>query len=265
MKISIFRQIIYSLLFIFSTFLVSPAFAYDSDVSISPVIENSAPLETSGGVGSSSDVPDVPSSSSSSSQSYALELIASVVWIAHKCYLLIGLCLILAGLYSLKLWADQPGRTSVYKPLIMIGVGILMFSMLDTVTTTMNTLRGEKSGVCFVADSDLTAKLSSKSSCWDTAQSELSGATADRINKIGDTTTTEKLLEYLQIFFALAQAIGYVYFGIAVHGLYKLSHGSNRDGPYKSLVVMIASALIIDLPHTAVGIFNILKALGVNI
>ncbi|WP_147480969.1 hypothetical protein [Pseudomonas caricapapayae] len=265
MKITIFRKIIYALLFLFSTLLSIHVFADDSDVTITPVTENSAPIETSGGVGSSSDIPDVPSSSTSSSQSHALELIASVVWIVHKFYLLIGLCLILSGLYSIRLWADQPGKFPIKTPLIMIGVGILMFSMLDTVTTTMNTLRGETTGVCFVADSDLTTKLSSKNSCWDTAQSELSGATADRINKIGDTTTTEKLLEYLQIFFALAQAIGYVYFGIAVYGLYKLSHGSNREGPSKSLVIMAASALIIDLPHTAVIFINTLKLLGVNI
>ncbi|WP_190291453.1 hypothetical protein, partial [Pseudomonas savastanoi] len=203
--------------------------------------------------------------STATSKSYALKLIASVIWVVHKCYLLIGLILILSGLYSLKLWADQPGKTSLKIPLFMVCVGVLMFSMLDTVSTTMNTLRGEVTGVCFVTDSDLTAMLSSNNACWDNAQSELSGATADRINKIGDTATTEKLLEYLQIFCALAQAIGYIYFGIAVYGLYKLSHGSNRDGPYKSLIVMVASCLIIDLPHTAVVFIDMLKALGVNI
>lgn len=276
MKSSIFRQIIYAILIFISFTLFNTAFADDSGVIVTPQPETSTPftpgdttyaapdslstpLITSGGIGSSSDP------STTASKSYALQLIASVIWVVHKCYLLIGLILILAGLYSLKLWADQPGKTSLKTPLFMIFVGILMFSMLDTVTTTLNTIRGETTGVCFVADSDLTAKLSSKNSCWDTAQSELSGATADRINKIGDTTTTDKLLEYLQIFFALAQAIGYVYFGIAVYGLYKLSQGSNRDGPYKSLVIMIASCLIIDLPHTAVIFINMLKALGVNI
>lgn len=263
MKSSIFRQIIYAILLSISFTLFTTAFADDSGVIVIPQPETSSPIQHTGGLGTSSDTPDV--SASTASKSYALELIASLVWVVHKCYLLIGLILILAGLYSLKLWADQPGKTSLKTPLFMIFVGILMFSMLDTVTTTLNTIRGETTGVCFVADSDLTAKLSSKNSCWDTAQSELSGATADRINKIGDTTTTDKLLEYLQIFFALAQAIGYVYFGIAVYGLYKLSQGSNRDGPYKSLVIMIASCLIIDLPHTAVIFINMLKALGVNI
>ncbi|WP_195758985.1 hypothetical protein [Pseudomonas syringae] len=263
MKSSIFRQIIYAILLSISFTLFTTAFADDSGVIVIPQPETSSPIQHTGGLGTSSDTPDV--SVSTASKSYALQLIASVIWVVHKCYLLIGLILILSGLYSLKLWSDQPGKTSIKTPIIMIFVGVLMFSMLDTVTTTLNTIRGEKAGVCFVADSDLTAKLSSKSSCWDTAQSELSGATADRINKIGDTSTTEKLLEYLQIFCALAQAIGYVYFGIAVHGLYKLSQGSNRDGPYKSLIIMAASCLIIDLPHTAVVFIDMLKALGVNI
>ncbi|WP_189659066.1 hypothetical protein [Pseudomonas amygdali] len=256
MKLSIFRQIIYAILLSISFTLFTSAFADDSGV-----ITYAAP-EASIDTGTTYAPQDA---STATSKSYALKLIASVIWVVHKCYLLIGLILILSGLYSLKLWADQPGKTSLKIPLFMVCVGVLMFSMLDTVSTTMNTLRGEVTGVCFVTDSDLTAMLSSNNACWDNAQSELSGATADRINKIGDTATTEKLLEYLQIFCALAQAIGYIYFGIAVYGLYKLSHGSNRDGPYKSLIVMVASCLIIDLPHTAVVFIDMLKALGVNI
>ncbi|OZY40602.1 hypothetical protein CJF43_17345 [Pseudomonas fragi] len=69
----------------------------------------------------------------------------------------------------------------------------------------------------------------------------------------------------MKVIVGLFQAIGFFFFISSIMSLKAVGHGSSRDGYAKPVIILIASALIIDLPHTASMIMETAKLAGVNL
>lgn len=232
--------------------------ADDSGVITFPV-SDPAPIEHSGGLeGADSTTPTTQSARDAQEA-----LISSLIFAVHAGVVLIGLGTLLSGLYNLKLIADEP-RKSKKGPLIFIFVGVFMLSASQTINTALHTIRGDSTEMCLLTESQLVDKFASNSGCWDTASSEISGALKDRLMDT-DSDAKAKFLENLKTFLLLCQGIGYVYFFIGLNGIKKFADGNSRESWTKPLAVIVFSALIIDLPHTATVFITTLQKLGVSI
>lgn len=233
--------------------------ADDSDVIITPQKDSlSTPLVTTGGLSGET----ASGTTSSSAQSAQDDLISAVIWCFYAGVMLVGAATLLMGFYELRLIAEQNNRNKG-KAIALVLVGFLMFAGSSTLNTTLHTIRGDGTGMCFVSDSQLASKISSGSGCWDTATSEINGVLKDRILQ-EDSDAKTKFLENLRVIIYLFQGLGIIYFFIGLNGLRKFSEGSNRDSYWKNIWIMIFAVLIVDLPHTATVIMEQLQKLGVN-
>ncbi|WP_024666791.1 hypothetical protein [Pseudomonas syringae] len=221
-----------------------------------PLLSN--PLQTSGGLSADSET----GTTSSSAQSAQDDLISSVIWGFYAGVMLVGAIMLLTGFYELRLIAEQNNR-SKGKAVALILVGFLMFSGASSVNTVIHTIRGDGTGMCFVSDSQLIKKLSSSSGCWDTATSEINGVLKEKV-LAEDSDAKTKFLENLKTIVYLFQGLGIIYFFIGLNGLKRIADGTKGDSHWKHLFVIVFSALIIDLPHTATVFLEQLQKMGVN-
>ena len=97
---------------------------------------------------------------------------------------------------------------------------------------------------------------------------EISGLTGElksRIEKLSSGGTAEKFLENIQIIIGIFQIIGLIYFSVGAYGLAQVANGSSKDSGYgKPIITMFASALIVDIPHTAQMAIDTLEKIGIN-
>ncbi|OZY30534.1 hypothetical protein CJF36_21835 [Pseudomonas lundensis] len=68
----------------------------------------------------------------------------------------------------------------------------------------------------------------------------------------------------MKVIVGLFQAIGFFFFISSIMSLKAVGDGS-KHGYAKPFIILIASALIIDLPHTASMIMETAKLAGVNL
>ena len=70
----------------------------------------------------------------------------------------------------------------------------------------------------------------------------------------------EKLKEKLRLLFTLFQVIGVIYFIKAIYMLKEASEGSQQTGYGKIILMIFASALVIDMPHTIDMLINTIQS-----
>lgn len=268
MKYLSLRNIIYSLsLFVFSLISI-PAFADTTYGASDPL--STSPLVTSGGLGTSSDIP-TDTSTAGSALSKREQLVSTGIMIVQKSATLSGLIILVATFLRITRYANASGtqnRPSIASIYVFAISGIMLFSYNSTLGTFITTISGQSGdGVCYVVEAPNTnVKLNSLSNCWSDASSEISGALATSVNKIsGNSDAMTEFSDNVKIGVGLLQMIGFMFFCFSVHSLVEVGKGSARHGYFKPSVMLIASSLIVDLPHTAEIILSTLKSVGVTI
>ena len=97
---------------------------------------------------------------------------------------------------------------------------------------------------------------------------EVSGLTGElkaRIEKLSSGSTAESFLGNIQIIIGLFQIIGLIYFAVGAYGIAQVANGSSKESGYgKPIITMFASALIVDIPHTAMMAIETLEKIGIN-
>lgn len=190
------------------------------------------------------------------------EIIVAVHKLVYYFGFLIGIILMISAGLKMKAASDNTGQNS-NKSIIYISLlaGVLMMNSSSTLSTYIATLLGSDSGHCFVLDSTQSAA----ENCWSAESSGLTGKLKNRVEKLSNSEVAATFMKNINIIVGMLQVIGFIYFFVGVYGLVQVSNGSSRDGGYgKPIVTMIASALIVDIPHTAEMAINTLEKIGVN-
>lgn len=287
MKYTSLKHLIYSVGLTLTFLIAAPAFADDSGVTTFPQPDtgsidtgttsygapdplSTSPLVTSGGLGTSSDS-SVGTGTTVDALTQREKLVARGIWLMQKVATFSGMLILVALYLRVAQFANAQGtqnRPSVASLYVYAIAGIMLFSYNSTLGTLITTISGESGdGVCYVVEApDTTAKLNSLSNCWSDASSEVSGALAANASKIsGDSNVMTEFSENVKVGVGLLQLIGFMFFCFSVHSLVEIGKGTARHGYFKPSVMLIASCLIVDLPHTAVLILATLKSVGVTI
>lgn len=285
MKHTSLKHLIYSVSLTLTFLIAAPAFADDSGVITyaqpdtgtidtgttsyaAPDSLSTSPLVTSGGLGTSSDSA-VGTGTTVSALTQREKLVATGIWLMQQAARFSGLIILVALYLRITQYANAQGtqqRPSVASLYIYAIAGIMLFSYNSTLGTLITTISGQSGdGVCYVVEAPDATKLNSLSNCWSDASSEISGALAANASKIsGESNVMTEFSENVKVGVGLLQMIGFMFFFFAVHSLVEIGKGSSRQGYFKPSVMLIASCLIVDLPHTAVMILATLKSVGVT-
>lgn len=190
------------------------------------------------------------------------EVIVSIHKLVTVVSFMIGLALLVSAGYKMKVAADTNGPQS-NKAIIIISLlaGALMINSSSALSTYIVTMLGSDSGHCFILDQSQSVATG----CWSANDSGLTGDLKSRIERLSSGGTAEKFMENIEVIVGIFQVIGFIYFLVGAYGLVQVANGSSRDGGYgKPIITMIASALIVDIPHTAEMAITTLENIGVN-
>lgn len=205
-------------------------------------------------------------SNNSSSIAAREKTIANLFWATTQIGRLIGICVLMAGFYRMRLKAEMGpngniSQTSIY---IYVIVGFLFISFSSTLSSLVATFLGDSGSACFILNDAIEKATLNSGTCWDASSSELTGTLMDRVTKMSSASTAQEFLDNIRVIIGLFQLIGFIYFFVGLYGLVQVSKGTARNGYFKPIIIIVASTLIVDLPHTAEMFLNTLKEIGVN-
>lgn len=188
-----------------------------------------------------------------------VELISANLGLIKLVIFLIGFILLVSGGYKLRLLAEQDSKVGKGVPLVYLIVGAVLMNITLAIGVFGNTYF--KAGdFCFVVSEGAI-----NNACMNTEVSGLTGELKARIEKLSSGGTAEKFLENIQIIIGLFQIIGLIYFAVGAYGIAQVSNGSSKESGYgKPIITMFASALIVDIPHTAMMAIETLEKIGIN-
>ncbi|WP_339231805.1 hypothetical protein MHH62_20855 [Pseudomonas sp. FSL L8-0168] len=188
-----------------------------------------------------------------------VEMISANIGLIKLVIFLIGFIVFVSGCYKLKLLSDQDGKMGKSVPLIYVIVGAVLMNVTLAIGVFGNTYF--KAGdFCFVVEEGAI-----NNACMNTEISGLTGELKSRIEKLSSGGTAEKFLENIQIIIGIFQIVGLIYFSVGAYGIAQVSNGSSKESGYgKPIITMFASALIVDIPHTAQMAINTLHDIGIN-
>jgi hypothetical protein len=188
-----------------------------------------------------------------------VEMISGYIGLIKLVVFLIGFIVFISGAYKLILLTEQGGKMAKGVPLMFIIVGSIMMNLTTSIGVFGNTYF--KAGDFFFVVSEGAIN----NACMNTEISGLTGELKSRIEKLSSGGTAEKFLENIQIIIGIFQIIGLIYFSVGAYGLAQVANGSSKDSGYgKPIITMFASALIVDIPHTAQMAIDTLEKIGIN-
>ena len=188
-----------------------------------------------------------------------VEMISAYIGLIQVVVFLIGLITFIAGGYKLILLAEEGKKMGKGVPMVHIIVGTILMNLTIAIGVFGNTYF--KAGdFCFVV-----AEGSINNACMNTEVSGLTGELKSRVEKLSSGSTAEQFMQNIQIIIGIFQIIGFIYFAIGAYGLVQVANGSSKENGYgKPIITMFASALIVDLPHTAQMAIDTLEKIGIN-
>ena len=188
-----------------------------------------------------------------------VELISANIGLIKLVVFLIGFITFVSGGYKLILLTEQGGKMGKSVPLVYILVGTILMSLTTSISVFGNTLF-KAWYFCFVV-----AEGSIDNACMNTEVSGLTGELQSRVEKLSSGSTAKQFMQNIQIIIGIFQIIGFIYFAIGAYGLAQVANGSSKENGYgKPIITMFASALIVDIPHTAQMAIDTLERIGIN-
>lgn len=187
------------------------------------------------------------------------ELISANLGLVKLVIFLIGFTLFVSGGYKLKLLTDEGGKMGKGVPLVYMIVGAVLMNITLAIGVFGNTYF--KAGdFCFVVEEGAI-----NNACMNTEISGVTGEMKARIEKLSSGGTAEIFLQNVQFIIGIFQIIGLIYFAVGAYGIAQVSNGSSKENGYgKPIITMFASALIVDIPHTAQMAIDTLHQVGIN-
>ncbi|MCO7557150.1 hypothetical protein [Metapseudomonas otitidis] len=187
-----------------------------------------------------------------------LEIIAAIQNLIEVVSFTLGLLLMVAGGYKLKINADQNGKIGFGVAGVYVLVGAAMINMKESISTFTNTYF--KVDFCKMIGDD--GGISN--SCFKDEISGLTGPIKERIAKLSSDTAAQKFIDNIETIVGIFQVIGFIYFLVGLYGMTQVAKGSANHGYGKPLITMVASALIVDIPHTATTFVDTLNKIGIT-
>lgn len=176
-------------------------------------------------------------------------------------YVLIYTIVLLATKY-----ADRDREITVGKITLSLIVASVLMNITGTFNLLIYDLRGGEAGgaYCFmyeISDEGYDA-LPTGSSCYDVNSSPLA---QDYVSKIEDGEDKKTIMNNIRFGLAIFQIIGVIFFIYGFVLLRKINMGVERGGYMKPILMILFSALMVDLPHTvevAIGALQSLEIFG---
>ncbi|WP_100634927.1 hypothetical protein [Pseudomonas qingdaonensis] len=187
------------------------------------------------------------------------ELISANLGLVKLVIFLIGFTLFVSGGYKLKLLTDEGGKMGKGVPLVYMIIGAVLMNVTLAIGVFGNTYF--KAGdFCFVVEEGAI-----NNACMNTEISGVTGELKARIEKLSSGSTAQAFMDNVQFIIGIFQIVGLIYFSVGAYGIAEVSNGSSKENGYgKPIITMFASALIIDLPHTAQMAIDTLEQIGIN-
>lgn len=176
---------------------------------------------------------------------------------------LLGAILAFLGIKKLVDYAqDQrnPKNSPISAIVIFFAAGLLL-NLNQTMSLVINTIQdGTGQNYCFYAQTTGETPFGNNTSCFNDAMQVTDDLAARLKNETGTEESVNKLKEKLRLLFTLFQIIGVIYFIKGIYMLKEASEGSQQTGYGKILLMILASALVIDMPHTIDMLINTITA-----
>lgn len=189
--------------------------------------------------------------------------LTSVYILIRTIGVLMGAILAFLGIKKLVDYAqDQRNpKNSPVSAIIMFFAAGLLLNLNQTMSMVINTVQGGSGeSYCFYAETNMDNPFGNSSSCFNDAM-QLTEELAQKLkNENGAEASVQKLKEKLRLLFTLFQVIGVIYFIKAIYMLKEASEGSQQTGYGKIILMIFASALVIDMPHTIDMLINTIQA-----
>lgn len=179
---------------------------------------------------------------------------------------LIGVILLIVGINKMKWKAEQPTNPQHSAGMIItvLVAGALMMNYTGSATTLITSfLYPDSTGeYCFILDSEQSM---SSNQCWSASTAESTTLLSDRINRLEGDEPSQEFRDNIDVLMAFFQLIGLIYFFKGAYGLKQVSDGGQKGGYGKPLLIMIAAALVLDLPHTLEVVMKTIEEIGFSI
>jgi len=180
-----------------------------------------------------------------------------------------GMMLMITAIVKLKRRGDNPNDPKSFPSSIIVTLfaGAMAFNYSESAGVMIASVLGDNdAGYCFVIEgTETSGNVKGQSKCWTEGTSEVLDGVADKIDKMSGNGAGAKIKENAQSIIALFQTIGLIYFLKGLYGLKTTSEGQSKEGYGKPIITLIASALIIDLPHTIEMVQETIAYLGFGV
>lgn len=187
-----------------------------------------------------------------------VELIAAFNKLIIIVGFMIGLAVTIAGGYKLIQVENQGSKFGYGAPAMYVFVGVVMMNVSPSLSVITNTYF--KVDFCTMIDENQSVS----SSCFKDEISGLAGPLKERITRLSSDSTAQVFMENIEVIVGIFQVIGFIYFLTGAYGLIQVANGSAQNGYAKPIITMTASALIVDIPHTATMFIDTLHKIGIN-
>lgn len=187
-----------------------------------------------------------------------VELIAAFNKLIILVGFMIGLAVTIAGGYKMVQVGNQGAKFGWGAPAIYILAGVVMMNVSPSLSVITNTYF--KVDFCTMIDESQSVS----SSCFKDEISGLTGPLKERITRLSNDSTAQAFIQNIEIIVGIFQVIGFIYFLTGAYGLTQVANGSAQHGYGKPIITMTASALIVDIPHTATMFIDTLHQIGIN-
>ncbi len=181
-------------------------------------------------------------------------------------YLLVKVVIVLLGAFLafggiVKIYNNvrdnRNPKNSIGAAFATLFAGSLLLNINSSITIIQNTFNSGSSGYCFYADS--AKNPHSKQGCFKDSNIITDRYLSEVRGESEGSKSRQKAIETMRSVFSIAQLIGLAFF---VKGLFKLkevSEGNTNDKYGKVLIMLVSSALVMDLPHTLDTIIETIK------
>lgn len=187
-----------------------------------------------------------------------VELIAAFNKLIIITGFLIGLAVTISGGYKMIQVGNQGSKFGWGAPAIYIITGVVMMNVSPSLSVITNTYFNVD--FCTMIDENQSVS----SSCFKDEISGLTGPLKERITRLSSDSTAQVFIENIEVIIGIFQVIGFIYFLTGAYGLTQVANGSAQNGYAKPIITMVASALIVDIPHTATMFIDTLHKIGIN-
>lgn len=154
-------------------------------------------------------------------------------------------------------------RNSPIGIIIIMFAGSLLLNLNQTMSIMINTIQGTGEGFCFYSDAPTKSGeliFENSESCFSNAKEVTNDLAAKLKNESGSEETLKKLEDKLRLLFTLFQLVGVIYFMKGIYMLKEAAEGTQGVGYGKIIMILFASSLVIDMPHTIEILINTINS-----